>query len=50
MKRLKVNLDLENDVAEIFGVLQNLDCSSCYPYLIPLYDHDVDMISILALW
>ena len=40
MKRLKVKLDLENDVAEIFGVSQNLDCTSSGHYLIPLYDHD----------
>lgn len=27
MKRLKVKLDFENDVAQIFGVPQNLTCS-----------------------
>lgn len=28
MECLKVKLDLKNDAAEIFGVSQNLDCSS----------------------
>ena len=35
--------DLENDIAEIFGVTQNLDCSLSGHYLIPLNDHDANI-------
>ena len=34
-------------MAEIFGVSQNLDCTSSGHYLIPLYDHDIDINSCL---
>ena len=43
MECLKVKLDLKNDAAEIFGVSQNLDCSSSGHQSSPLYDHDVDI-------
>ena len=42
MKRLKVKQHLENDVAEIFGVPQNLDCSFSGHFLILIYNHDIN--------
>ena len=48
IKLLKVKLDLENDVAEIFGVPPNLDCSLFDHYLTPSYGHDADIDTFLV--
>ena len=43
MKMVKIKLDLENDQAEIFGEVINLDCTSSGHYCIPLRNRSVLM-------
>ena len=49
LKRLKEKSDLRNNVAEIFDVPQNLDCTSSGHYSIPFCDHDVDTNTCLLI-